>query len=334
MDKFRELEQEALEYKAAAQKMLDEAGPEGLDSVQNAAFENLRGKIEATQAIANELKNAEIDRLTGLAADDQSHHSEVAKGGDFRDMAMGVELELIKDALAEASGSGSYLVGQEWASRVAEYRFQRNFLREAGAQVIATSTTHDIPILTANGAADITAENAVYTAVDPTIANVVLKAYKFTQKIPVSEELLSDAMYDLPGLLARSVGIGFAAAEEKYFMVGTGTAQPTGIFNKAADATLAGTTAITKDELIAAVYSLARQYREGAAWMMNDSTVLLIADLSVVHPVFLPVPGKGNVFYEDIPQAGASVGGQVYAQMGLDYGPETYHGTLTALTAS
>lgn len=64
------------------------------------------------------------------------------------------------------------------------------------------------------------------------------------------------------------------------------------------------------------------------------STVALFADLSVIHPVFLPVPGKGTIFYEDLAKVGASEIGQVYAQIGLDYGPQTFHGTLTGLTAA
>jgi hypothetical protein len=61
---------------------------------------------------------------------------------------------------------------------------------------------------------------------------------------------------------------------------------------------------------------------------------LLIADLSVCAPVFLPVPGKGVLFYEELSKTGASEKGQIYGQMGLDYGPEEYHGTITGLTTS
>jgi hypothetical protein len=61
---------------------------------------------------------------------------------------------------------------------------------------------------------------------------------------------------------------------------------------------------------------------------------LLVADISVCHPVFLPVPGKGTVFYEELAKTGASESGQIYGQIGLDYGPVLYHGTLTSLTSS
>jgi len=61
---------------------------------------------------------------------------------------------------------------------------------------------------------------------------------------------------------------------------------------------------------------------------------LLIADLAVCSPVFLPVPGKGVMFYEDLDKKGAADAGQIYGQVGLDYGPEEFHGKITGLTTS
>lgn len=61
---------------------------------------------------------------------------------------------------------------------------------------------------------------------------------------------------------------------------------------------------------------------------------LLIADMNYVKPVFCPVPGKGLLFYEDLAQSGASVKGQIYGQLGVDYSAEEYHGSLTGLATS
>jgi len=73
----------------------------------------------------------------------------------------------------------------------------------------------------------------------------------------------------------------------------------------------------------------------GIVWAPNVPTAtLLIADLSVCAPVFLPVPDKGVLFYEELSKAGASEKGQIYGQIGLDYGPEEYHGTITNLATS
>ena len=73
----------------------------------------------------------------------------------------------------------------------------------------------------------------------------------------------------------------------------------------------------------------------GVVWAPNiPAATLLIADLSVCSPVFLPVPEKGVLFYEELSKTGAAEKGQIYGQVGLDYGPEEYHGTITGLATS
>lgn len=64
------------------------------------------------------------------------------------------------------------------------------------------------------------------------------------------------------------------------------------------------------------------------------TSAILVADLSVCHPVFLPVPDRGLLFYEELSKDGASEKGQLYGQIGLDYGPEEYHGKITGLATS
>lgn len=73
----------------------------------------------------------------------------------------------------------------------------------------------------------------------------------------------------------------------------------------------------------------------GVVWAPQMVTsVLLIADLAFCSPVFLPVPGKGVLFYEELARTGASESGQIYGQIGLDYGPEEMHGQLYGLATS
>ena len=73
----------------------------------------------------------------------------------------------------------------------------------------------------------------------------------------------------------------------------------------------------------------------GIVWAPNvPAATLLIADLAVCAPVFLPVPDKGVLFYEELSKTGASEKGQIYGQIGIDYGPEEYHGTITDLATS
>ena len=73
----------------------------------------------------------------------------------------------------------------------------------------------------------------------------------------------------------------------------------------------------------------------GIVWAPNvPAASLLVADMAFCAPVFLPVPDKGVLFYEELSKTGASEKGQIYGQIGLDYGPEEYHGKITGLTTS
>jgi hypothetical protein len=72
--------------------------------------------------------------------------------------------------------------------------------------------------------------------------------------------------------------------------------------------------------------------RLGVVWApFIPVDTLLVADLSVCSPVFCQVPGKGVLFYEPLSKTGAANAGQIYGQIGLDYGPEEYHGKITGL---
>ena len=54
----------------------------------------------------------------------------------------------------------------------------------------------------------------------------------------------------------------------------------------------------------------------------------LLLNLSVLAPVFQPVPGKGNFFIEPLAKEGGYERYQIFGQVGLDYGPEWYHGKI------
>jgi len=62
-----------------------------------------------------------------------------------------------------------------------------------------------------------------------------------------------------------------------------------------------------------------------------DADKIILADLSVVRPVFQPHPEKGNFFYEELAKDGATEKGQIYGKFGLDHGPGWAHGYIENL---
>lgn len=62
------------------------------------------------------------------------------------------------------------------------------------------------------------------------------------------------------------------------------------------------------------------------------SGTALLLNLGVIAPVYQPVPGKGNFFLEPLAKTGAGEKYQLFGQLGLDHGPEWYHGKFTGIS--
>lgn len=62
------------------------------------------------------------------------------------------------------------------------------------------------------------------------------------------------------------------------------------------------------------------------------SGTVLVINPSVIGPVEQPTPGKGNFFLEELAKVGAGTKYQIFGQIGLDHGPEWFHGKITGLS--
>lgn len=71
--------------------------------------------------------------------------------------------------------------------------------------------------------------------------------------------------------------------------------------------------------------------RVGLGAFIPAGTALVI-NPSVCAPVEQPVPGKGNFFLEELAKTGAGTKYQIFGQIGLDHGPEWFHGKITGLS--
>lgn len=60
----------------------------------------------------------------------------------------------------------------------------------------------------------------------------------------------------------------------------------------------------------------------------------LMLNLDVIAPVHQPVPDKGNFFLEPLAKVGAGEKYQIFGQIGLDEGPEWYHGKFTGISTT
>jgi HK97 family phage major capsid protein len=164
------------------------------------------------------------------------------------------------------------------------------------SQVISTTTGENltIPTLTAYSTATIKGAGTAIDNSDPVFSSISLGAWKYSFLIPVANELLNDAGFDISSLLAEQAGNAIGYAVNDGLTLGTGTTQPTGVVTAAGSGITGGTGvsgAFTADNLIDLAYSLDGSARRlaGVGYMANTQSVGAMRKLK---------DGAGNYLYQ------------------------------------
>ena len=199
----------------------------------------------------------------------------------------------LHNVLSESTDQdGGYLVPEEFEHEIVQGLDAINVVRSI-AKVITTNSDRKIPISVGHSVANWTAENAAFTESNPTFGQKEIDAYKLTDLVRISVELLQDSEFNLESYIAAEFARAFGVAEEQAFCVGTGSGQPTGIFTAnggTVGVTAAATGAITVDEIIGLIYALKAPYRKNAKFLMNDATVALLRKLKDGNGAYLWQP--------------------------------------------
>ena len=196
---------------------------------------------------------------------------------------MGPELR----ALTTASG---ILLPINTLDQILTKRVEFNFMRYK-SRVYTFHNNTNIPIRSALGAAQIIAEGSPYPTNDSTIANTLMHAYKLGNIFQATDEQIQDAAASVVADFQWSAALTIAKAELNYFLNGTGSGQPTGIFTGGtATQTTAVSGAIAYADLIAFDESLDPVYRDDGIWVMHPTTSAKIRELvdSYGRPLWLP----------------------------------------------
>lgn len=105
-------------------------------------------------------------------------------------------------------------------------------------------------------------------------------SHKLAVFVKLEEGFVRDAVFSLERYLIGRFAKNFGKAEENAFINGTGVDEPTGILHESNGAEVGITTEkLTYDDVISLYFSVEKQYRKNAAWMMNDSTALALRTL-------------------------------------------------------
>ena len=210
---------------------------------------------------------------------------------DFLDALRGRPVSNVQSVGVDADGG--YLVPTEFENQIIQGLDEANIIRSI-AKTISTSFERKVPIATSGSTAKWVAENGTIPVSEVTFGQKTLDAYKLTDQIKVSTELLQDSMFNIESYLTGEFARALGVAEEQAFCVGTGTEQPTGIFHATngghIGATAAGNTAITFDDVVNLIHALKSPYRRNAAFLTHDTTVSAMRKLKDSNGQYLWQP--------------------------------------------
>lgn len=293
MSKLTELQTKRAKIWQQAKDLLDEKHQESdvLSAEDNATYEKMEADVVSLGKEIDRLtKQMEIDNqlkmptsqplTTNPATDKQNIITNYSQ--DFWNLMRGQAP--VTNALKEGTDpDGGYLVPDEFEKQLIQKLHEANILRSISNVIQTNSGEHKIPVVATEGTASWMEEEAAYTESNTQFSQVSLGAHKLGTLIKVSEELLNDSAFDLMGYLSEEFGRRLGDAEEKAFLTGTGSGQPTGMLNDTTGATLGSTakssTDINFDDLIDLFYSLRAPYRKNAVFIMNDDTVKAVRKL-------------------------------------------------------
>ena len=139
-------------------------------------------------------------------------------------------------------------------------------------------------------------------------------------------------IWDVADLL-KSIYGGYAPADGLFLWVDPVTAMQLN-----ADAAVNGMTIVPSDREVNGIRVDRIITPVGDVFMkigeyLPSGTALLL-NIDVIAPVIQPVPGKGNFFLEPLARTGAGQKYQLFGQIGLDHGPEWYHGKFTNIATT
>ena len=230
-------------------------------------------------------------------------------------------------------------------------------------QRINTTSGEDItiPTLTAYSTATLKAAGSALAESEPTYSSITLGAYKYGLLIPVANELITDAGFDISSHLAEQAGNGLGYAVNAALTTGTGSNQPNGVVTAAGSGITGGTGVtggFTADNLIDLQYSLdgAARRLPGVAYMAagatigqmrklrdGDGTYLYqvnvgqpdsFAGYNVIENPALPATGTavvGSVLFGHMPSYKVRVAGGVQVATSTDYSFNTDSTTFRVL---
>lgn len=280
--------------------------------------EQIRDVIEAAEMDKRGLDAAELEKIDRIEADIRRADEAIAIAKRNEERAVEASVAAKGFALPQSEVRSDSQILRELVATRGQHTFENRTLVPSDSTVpksfvnrvydvarlvgpmldvgerFNTASGEDItiPVLNAYSTATIKGAGSAIAESEPTYSNITLGAYKYALLIPVANELIADAGFDISAHLAEQAGNGLGYAVNDALTNGSGTNQPNGVVTAAGSGITGGTGVtggFTADNLIDLQYSLdgAARRLPGVAYMANTQSLGAMRKLKSADGAYL-----------------------------------------------
>ncbi len=246
-----------------------------------AAFETKIGEVNKELKAAKDRADAlevKLDRPGGTGQDKGPSLEQKAFFGFVRRGRESLELDEVKALRVADATSGGYLAPGEFSTELIKNLVQFSPVRQA-ARVGAMSVGEiKIPKRLTGPTAKWVDEIETRPKTEPTYGELKIEAHEMSCWVPVSNQLLEDAAFNIEAELSADFAEEFGRLEGAAFVGGSGVKQPFGLLSDPDVPVLpsGNASSLTPDSLVKVLYSLPPIYRNAGSWMLNGASIAAI----------------------------------------------------------
>jgi len=264
------------------------------------AVDKLKGDIdraERAEALDAELRATTRPPLESVGSNGEARNGKSAaehRVAFDKFVRTGDNSELRTYAPMSDGAQGAFLVPQGF-----QYELEQALKAFGGmfqvARIVPTPTGNPLLWPTSNDTGSLgeqVAENTSVSQLNPTLNSIQLNGWKWSTKmVNVSNELLQDSAFDVDAYLRELFVARLGRILNQRFTLGVGTTEPKGITVAAtAGPTATAVGVVNYDDLVELEHSVDPAYRQGAKFMLHDTTLKAIKKLKDAqgHPLWVP----------------------------------------------
>lgn len=314
MKNIQALREKIANFSRESNALLAEKGAQTWSPEDQAKFDGFVNEIERTQAqikSIEKLRELDAEKFFENAATDTKNAVEVgamsAKDATALYLRFGNNVSpeqavQIRNAMSTTTTTeGGYTVPSEIAAMVVDALKAFGGMREV-SQIISTAGGNSLNFPTSDGTSEvgvIVAENAAASTGEITFGTVAVNPYKYSSnKIAIPVELIQDSAIDVVAFVVNRLATRLARITNTHYTTGDGSSKPYGVMARAATGktgTTGQTLTVIYDDLVDLIHSVNRAYRNGARFMLADSSVAIIRKIkdTTGRPIWNPGDMEG-----------------------------------------